>query len=252
MKIQNDRTNRLPDYGRMAQEKKEEQTMTQMEAERPVRLTISEKGLESYRESLAGGRSYEDAVKQKQFLKDVKLSPDLDYGFRFKIGESLSDEKRQAFGGSMTLQGRMEEMAQTYTSLYDEIVQGYRNGTRKINVADPGSEQGYRTLTLEEELHALDGAYEKAVRAGEEIAKQRPVAQRALEDYRSKLEKIGSKKADEIGKYLEKMKDRKECAPERLAEKMIQVKDEWKTRYALWPREEAWKNLSVSIEHMFQ
>lgn len=62
--------------------------------------------------------------------------------------------------------------AEAYANLYDEIVQGYENGTRQINVIDENSEQGYRTLTMEEELSALDAAYEKNVKGFEEYAAQ--------------------------------------------------------------------------------
>lgn len=42
--------------------------------------------------------------------------------------------------------------------MYDEIVQGYETGTREIYVSEEG---GYRKLTKEEELSALDKAFGK-------------------------------------------------------------------------------------------
>lgn len=235
-------------YGRAVQEKRAKQETTDRTAQ-PVRVTISKEGLESCRGSLAGGRSWEDAVRQKQLLKDVKLSPDLNYSFRFRIGESLSDEDKKVAGGSMTLHDRMKEMANTYTSLYDEIVQGYESGTREIHVSDPNSAGGYRTLTMEEELDALDAAYEDAVRAREEIEKRQPGAQKAFEDYKKKLEKFGAKRTEAVSGAIERMKHAK--TPEKLSERMIASKNAWKQQYPAAPKT-ALQEFFGAIDGMFR
>ena len=250
MKIQGCMMGEPLSYGQAAQEKRTEQEKKTM-PEQPVFLTISKEGLESSRGSLAGSRSCEDAVRQKQFLKEVKLSPDLDYSFRFKIGESLSDEDRKASGEPLTHRGRMEEMAKTYTSLYDEIVQGYENGTRQIHVSDPDSEKGHRTLTMEEELDALDQAYKKAVHAREEIGRQQPAFQKALEDYRSKLEKIDSKRADRVGDELKRMDDPAQRTPSGLAEQMIAAKNTWREQYRANPAT-AWQMFQNTVAALFR
>lgn len=90
--------------------------------------------------------------------------------FNFKIWETLSDEDiKMSTDGSLSftdkVKGRIENIAETYASLYDEIVQGY----------------------------------EKAVKTVESIVQQQPKFQKAYEEYRKKLEKIG---AGRTGKCL--------------------------------------------------
>ncbi|MCR4744150.1 MAG: hypothetical protein K5894_02845 [Lachnospiraceae bacterium] len=47
-----------------------------------------------------------------------------------------------------------------YTDMLNEIKKGYADGTRKIYIADSGSESGYRIATEEEKIAALDAALE--------------------------------------------------------------------------------------------
>ena len=56
----------------------------------------------------------------------------------------------------------MEDSVRAYGNLYDEIVQGYQNGTRERYVEDKTSETGYRKMTMEEELEGLDKAFQRA------------------------------------------------------------------------------------------
>ena len=57
-----------------------------------------------------------------------------------------------------------EEFAQnalsTYADMLDEIKRGYADGTREIYIADSNSEYGYRRATEEEEIAALDSAFD--------------------------------------------------------------------------------------------
>ena len=46
-----------------------------------------------------------------------------------------------------------------YGNLYDEIVQGYKDGTVERYVGDENSETGFRKMTLDEELARLDKAF---------------------------------------------------------------------------------------------
>lgn len=48
---------------------------------------------------------------------------------------------------------------QVYCGMYDEIKQGYADGTREIWILDESSESGFRKVTEEEELEALDSAF---------------------------------------------------------------------------------------------
>ena len=55
----------------------------------------------------------------------------------------------------------MEDYVKAYENLYDEIVQGYKDGTRERYVADKNSETGFRKMTMQEKLNRLDEAFQK-------------------------------------------------------------------------------------------
>lgn len=226
-------------------------------AEQPVKVSISAEGYQNYRNRIVETQSYDEVVKQKKLLMTENLSADLNYDFGFKIWESLSDEDiKMSTKGYLSftdkVKGRIENIAETYASLYDEIVQGYENGTRKINVVDNESEHGYRTLTMEEEISALDEAYEKAVKAVESIVQQQPKFQKAYEEYREKLEKIGTDRAELANRYNEQSQNSAESIPENIYEKMISARDSWKAAYATSDKDEAWKNLISMFSSIFR
>lgn len=54
---------------------------------------------------------------------------------------------------------KADNLMKAYTSLYDEIVQGYESGQREVYVEDPEADDGYRKLTLETELEELNKAF---------------------------------------------------------------------------------------------
>ncbi|MFA9377089.1 MAG: hypothetical protein ACERKZ_10100 [Lachnotalea sp.] len=49
---------------------------------------------------------------------------------------------------------------EVYTSMYDEIKSGYADGTREIWIIDSTIENGFRKVTEDEEISALDSAYD--------------------------------------------------------------------------------------------
>ncbi len=217
----------------------------------PIKVSISKEGYKEYRDSISKGRSFDDVVKQKKDLMERNLSTDLNYSFNFKISESLSDEGRKTVGYSdLSMQGRVTNIAETYASLYDEIVRGYENGTRKINVADSESETGYRTLTMEEELNALDESYEKAAKTTEALAQQQSKVQKAFEEYRSKLKNIGTSKAELVNTYEQQSKTSKNNIAEDIYKKMIVARDNWKNAYSVSGKSEAWKKMLSVISTM--
>lgn len=246
MKIQaNTTTFQFSGHERIAQSNQTIKESVPKLYEQPVKVSISKEGYENYRNSISGGRSYDDVIKQKEDLKAVNLSADLNYSFKFVIAES---------GGSrapVSMQERLNGFAETYMSLYDEIVQGYENGTRKINVADIGSKEGYRTLTMEEEISALDKAYENAVSTVEALAKREPEIQKAIEDYRNKLAQIGMR-SERADAYLEWSKTNLENMPENIYDGMIAARDGWKNNYSALSKSAAWQGMLSVIGSMFR
>ncbi len=69
--------------------------------------------------------------------------------------------KGQRTGSAYGIADKMEDSVRAYGNLYDEIVQGYRDGTRERYVEDENSETGFRKMTMEEELSGLDRAFQK-------------------------------------------------------------------------------------------
>lgn len=126
---------------------------------------------------------------------------------------------------------KVDNIMEAYTSLYDEIVQGYENGTRGINVADENSESGYRTLTMQEEMADLDSAYESVVNTNVSIMEQNAKVSMAFDKYYAKLQSIGAGRAELANAYADRT-DKIEIVPEDAVEKMIFERDAWKAVYA--------------------
>ncbi len=75
-----------------------------------------------------------------------------------KETEKLKGQK----GSTYTSSKQAKDYVRAYEKLRDEIVQGYKNGTRERYVEDKTSETGYRKMTMEEELNGLKQAFQRA------------------------------------------------------------------------------------------
>lgn len=128
--------------------------------EEPIKIDISQEGREQYRKSLSvrnQGKMGMEAVRaRKNIIKHLSMDSDFESKFH-KEAEMMSAAAREK-GTTMSVQGKAENYFSTYAKMYDEIVQGYESGTREIYVSEEG---GYRKLTKEEELSALDKAFGK-------------------------------------------------------------------------------------------
>lgn len=202
-------------------------------SEQPVKVTISEEGFRSYREKIVNGQSYEEVQEQRKLLLETKLSPDINYKFTLSAKvNSLNEADKKASGEEyLSNEDKLDNIMEAYTSLYDEIVQGYQNGTRVINVFDENSENGYRTVTMQEELEDLDSAYERIVNRTVSVMKQSEKAAVAFDKYYAKLQRIGAERAEMARAYVDR-RDRVEIVPENAVEKMISERDAWKMAYS--------------------
>ncbi len=128
--------------------------------EEPIKIDISQEGREQYRKSLAvhnqGKMGLESVKAQKNIIKHLRMDSDFESKFH-KEAEMMSAAAKEK-GTTMSIQGKAENYFSTYAKMYDEIVQGYEAGTREVYVSEEG---GYRKLTKEEELSALDKAFGK-------------------------------------------------------------------------------------------
>ena len=91
--------------------------------------------------SQKGQESYEAVRHRRELLKNQKLGADINYGCRIeKEAAQLNVETVQAADTTDNQKNRAlstndmaSNYAKAYAKLYDEIVQGYENGTRQIN-----------------------------------------------------------------------------------------------------------------------
>lgn len=244
---------------KVAQENKTVKSAILKLAEQPIKVSISKEGYESYRNSVSESRqslTYDGAIRQKKNLMDADQSKGMDYGYRLsKEANSLNESDKEALtdGKSLSWQARAENYAEAYANLYDEIVQGYESGTRQINVIDESSEQGYRTLTMEEELSELDAAYEKNVKGFEEYVAQQNKAQAIIGEWKEQVAKIksGVTTAQSIEEQTEQDGGQEKIS-DNLAEKLLSVRDNWKAAYAASGKDEAWKSIVSMFSNMFQ
>ena len=224
---------KVPQYGTEPRERKLVSDALPMTDNQPVKVTISEEGLKNYREKITNGQSFEEVQEQRKLLLETKLSPDMNYKFTLSAKvNSLNETDKEASGAKyLSNEEKLDNIMEAYTSLYEEIVQGYEDGTRVINVADENSEKGYRTLTMQEELADLDNAYESGVNTTVSIMEQNEKVSVAFEKYYAKIQSIGAGRAELANAYADR-RDKVEMMPENAVEKMISERDAWKAVYA--------------------
>lgn len=197
------------------------------------KVKISEEDNGSYRERITNNQSFEEVQAQRKSLLEGNLSPDMNYKLTLSARVNSLNEADKEAGGTKYLSNeeKLDNIMEAYTSLYDEIVQGYENGTRVINVADENSENGYRPPTMQEELDDLDRAYESVVNTTVSIMEQSEKVSMAFDKYYAKIQSIGAGRAELANAYADR-RDKVEMMPENAVEKMISERDAWKVVYA--------------------
>ena len=122
-----------------------------------VNVTISREGLDCLQNG-GRARTHEGVVKQKESIMQASKSIGANYGYRLSEEAGKLKGQRES-GGAYSLSDRAEDYVRAYGNLYDEIAQGYKDGTMERYVEDGNSETGFRKMTLEEELAGLDKAF---------------------------------------------------------------------------------------------
>ena len=143
------------------EEKATEKTSEKHTVGQSVKLSISNEGLEYYRNRIqqSGQEKYDDVVQRKELLASKKIS-DIDYSYEIQKKAAQQNQNVDTGKSALNITDKANNYVKAYAELYDEIVKGYENGTREIYVAD---ENGPRKLTKDEELSNLDAAYKKTV-----------------------------------------------------------------------------------------
>lgn len=131
-----------------------------------VKIFISQEGIESCRkqtrEKGISGRVIAKGNKESMIRQAKQATSALSANaYGGELAGELEKLKGQRAGSTYSIEDRMEDSVGAYGNLYDEIVQGYQNGTRERYVEDENSETGFRKMTMEEELSGLDRAFQK-------------------------------------------------------------------------------------------
>ncbi len=213
-------------------QQEKEKAAPQPKADNAVKVSISQEGIESYRKQLresgmggANGKviakgDKDSIIRQAQQATNALLANN--YGN--ELAKETEKLKGQRTGGSSySLSNRMEDSVRAYGNLYDEIVQGYQNGTRERYTADENSEMGFRKMTMEEELSGLDRAFQK-------MADRMDVKEMIAGEFKRLKAKEGKALPQDTSK---KPQSTDGDAPETIGQKMKRLAQEWKDAYKI-------------------
>lgn len=199
-----------------------------------VKVTISEKGQENYIKSVQeitkDADSYDAMFESRDHLLEANLSSFFNYDFQ--VGGEVNEYRQK--GVHLSTKEQAESILKVYAKKYDEIMQGI-NGAGEIHVEDKNSEKGYRILTKEEEIDALNDSYKKYADYLEAQAKLEPEIEKGLKEYIKKLSNIGVKTTSKAQSYLDDINLNKEdeINPEDISEKMLDAVSVFREQYMI-------------------
>jgi len=234
MKISNymNNTNLIVEKNNVKVQKENKQTNEKHTTEQSVKLSISNEGMEYYRNCIQQNRqeTYDDVLQRRELLKSEKIR-DIDYGYEIsKKAAELNKDAANAGQNALSTTDRANGYVAAYAELYDEIVQGYESGTREIYVTD---ENGPRKLTKDEELSNLDAAYKKTVDDFVTMETTNQHARGIIGEEMNKISKITTR-STLASAYIEEQKTRgKDEIPENLTEKMYGAITSFKEKYTM-------------------
>lgn len=126
-------------------------------------ISISKEGRDRLRESVSKNPiNIEKDRRQREIWSKSQI--DLTGTIETKFHEKFIHLNTERVTGSMGVKDEADFFAQNlltvYADMYDEIKKGYADGTREIYIPDSDAEFGYRRATEEEEIAALDAAFD--------------------------------------------------------------------------------------------
>ena len=225
-------TNLIVEKNNVKVQKENKQTNEKHTTEQSVKLSISNEGMEYYRNCIQQNRqeTYDDVLQRRELLKSEKIR-DIDYGYEIsKKAAELNKDAANAGKKALSTTDRANGYVAAYAELYDEIVQGYESGTREIYVTD---ENGTHKLTKDEELSNLDAAYKKTVDDFVTMETTNQHARGIIGEEMNKISKITTR-STLASAYIEEQKTRgKDEIPENLTEKMYGAITSFKEKYTM-------------------
>lgn len=210
----------------------------------PVKVTISEEGKNACKNSVVDTEktNYDTMLENRANLMEQK--PEIHYVFL--LGNKLA-EITEHDEGYHSIEEKGSALLEAYASAYDEIVQGYADGTRNVYVEDETAESGYRKMTMEEEISGLDAAYQKYVSGFETRIHQAVDASKAFDKYMEKLSKIDihrAKMSTKAKKFFDKMNE--EDIPVNISDSMLGAKQKFIEMYSQYDTK------SLSLKSMLE
>ena len=101
-------------------------------------------------------QQYKEVLSKAQIDVVGTIESDFHHRYTRLNNEKVSDELEYA----AKAEGFAKNLISIYANMYDEIKNGYAEGTREIYIPDADAEFGYRRATEEEEIAALDAAFD--------------------------------------------------------------------------------------------
>ena len=225
-------TNLIVEKNNVKVQKENKQTNEKHTTEQSVKLSISNEGMEYYRNCIQQNRqeTYDDVLQRRELLKSEKIR-DIDYGYEIsKKAAELNKDAANAGKKALSTTDRANGYVAAYAELYDEIVQGYESGTREIYVTD---ENGTHKLTKDEELSNLDAAYKKTVDDFVTMETTNQHARGIIGEEMNKISKITTR-STLASAYIEEQKTRgKDEITENLGKKMYGAITSFKEKYTM-------------------
>jgi hypothetical protein len=222
MKISNymNNTNSIMEKNTDKVQKGNSQTNEKHTVGQSVKLSISNEGLEYYRNRIqqSGQEKYDDVVQRKELLASKKIS-DIDYSYEIQKKAAQQNQNVDTGKSALNITDKANNYVKAYAELYDEIVKGYENGPRK--------------LTKDEELSNLDAAYKKTVDDFVTMETTNQHARGIIGEEMNKISKITTR-STLASAYIEEQKTRgKDEIPENLTEKMYGAITSFKEKYTM-------------------
>ncbi len=208
----------------------------QPENDNTIKLSISQEGIESCRKKFqeSGIQTNDGKVIEKKhaFIKQATNSIFANHYENELAKKANALKEQRENNNTYSISNKVEDYVKAYGNLYDEIVQGYKNGTRERYIEDENSETGFRKMTMEEELNSLDKAFQKTADKETILAENQKKAASAFKNTAQKLSKYKGVKTSFADAY-KKLEEKGVTSQENVGQKMVTLAKAWKNTYQI-------------------